>query len=142
MTTLETATVTFAVFGTPAPQGSKRHVGRGIMVESSAKVKPWREDVRAAATEAYDGPPLDGPLSVAVTFTLPKPKSAPKRRRTWPSRKPDIDKLVRSTFDAIGSAGLWKDDAQVVSLAASKVYVNDPGGLGRPGARIAIAPCI
>ena len=41
--------LTFRVYGTPAPQGSKRHVGRGVMVESSKKVAPWRQDVVAAA---------------------------------------------------------------------------------------------
>ena len=41
---------TFHITGiTPAPQGSKRHVGNGRMVESSAKVKPWREAVRQEA---------------------------------------------------------------------------------------------
>ena len=41
---------TFHVLGlSPAPQGSKRHVGGGRMIESSAKVKPWREAVRSEA---------------------------------------------------------------------------------------------
>ena len=31
------------VIGLPAPQGSKRHVGHGVMIESSNNVKPWRE---------------------------------------------------------------------------------------------------
>ena len=34
--------------GVPAPQGSKRHVGGGRLVESSKKVKPWRRAVNAA----------------------------------------------------------------------------------------------
>jgi crossover junction endodeoxyribonuclease RusA len=33
-------TIVFTVPGKPAPQGSKRHVGRGIMVESSNHVAP------------------------------------------------------------------------------------------------------
>ena len=44
--------LTVIVYGTPAPQGSKRHVGHGVMVESSRRVKPWREDVKAAAETA------------------------------------------------------------------------------------------
>ena len=43
------------VLGTPAPQGSKRHVGRGIMVESSRLVGPWREAVKAAVAATYPG---------------------------------------------------------------------------------------
>jgi len=40
------------VKGIPGAQGSKRHVGRGIMVESSKKVAPWRSDVRDSAMTA------------------------------------------------------------------------------------------
>jgi Holliday junction resolvase RusA-like endonuclease len=40
-----------------------------------------------------------------MVFTLKKPRSAPKRRPSWPDRRPDIDKLLRSTFDALVSAG-------------------------------------
>ena len=64
------------VHGTPAPQGSKRHVGNGVMVESSAKVKPWREAVKWAARQSMDvGREFafvgDIPLAVDVTFYLP-----------------------------------------------------------------------
>ena len=116
-----------SVIGTPAPQGSKSfvgtHGGRGVMVESSEKVRPWRQDVKAAALDAVAGAaPLSGPLIVSMTFTLKKPKSAPKTRRTWPSKKPDLSKLVRSTEDALTEAGVWDDDAQVVHCRAAKVY--------------------
>ena len=47
--------ITIRVYGTPAPQGSKRHVGRGVMVESSKKVKPWREAVKQAALDLIGG---------------------------------------------------------------------------------------
>jgi Holliday junction resolvase RusA-like endonuclease len=132
-----------SVHGTPAPQGSKRHVGKGVMVESSEKVKPWREAVKWAALEAMklDGTqrPLEGPLHIGVTFTLPKPASAPKTRRSWPSKRPDLDKLIRSTLDGLGEAGVWIDDAQVIQISASKVYPTEGmGAMSTPGARIAI----
>jgi len=41
----------FTVWGIAAPQGSKRHVGNGVMLESSDRVRPWRQDVRFAALE-------------------------------------------------------------------------------------------
>ena len=37
-----------------APQGSKRHVGRGIMIESSKRVKPWRDAVRIEANKVVE----------------------------------------------------------------------------------------
>lgn len=137
----QTSALVIVVYGQPAPQGSKRHVGGGRMIESSKKVRPWRLDVKAAA-EAVRGTtePLDCALKVSMVFTLPKPQGAPKRRRTWPSRTPDLSKLVRSTEDAITDAGLWADDARVVEYQRlAKVYAGeDADSLASPGVRIVI----
>jgi Holliday junction resolvase RusA-like endonuclease len=132
---VDVAVTTITVIGTPAPQGSKRHVGRGVMIESCKQVKPWREAVKWAVIEA-GSPKIYGPISLRIVFTLPKPKSAPKRRKTYPDRKPDIDKLVRSTLDAITEVGLIEDDARVTHLIALKVFPGDSGGLDVPGAVI------
>lgn len=143
----------FDVIGMPGPQGSKRHVGRGVMIESSRKVKPWREAVVwAAREEMHLSPPetpsgtmgtiypLDQPLWLSMVFTLPKPASAPKRRRTWPDRKPDISKLARSTEDALTDAGLIRDDARIVEyVRLAKVFPGeDPDALDVPGVRIVV----
>ncbi|WP_433465728.1 RusA family crossover junction endodeoxyribonuclease [Spirillospora sp. CA-128828] len=148
-------TVKITAIGTPAPQGSKRHVGRGVMVESSKKVKPWREAVKSAALDFIsdadqygrqigrltDGFPLDGPLFAHMAFTLARPKSAPKSR-LYPDRMPDLSKLVRATEDALTDAGVWADDARVVSTLARKLYPHpfssDPDALAMPGAVIRI----
>ena len=130
--------ITITVYGMPAPQGSKRHVGNGVMIESSRKVKPWRQDVVAAAIACGKMLP-DGPARVSMIFTLPKPKSAPKTRRTYPDRKPDLSKLVRSTEDALTTAAVWGDDARVVECSAAKRYPNEGiDALDRPGAVIRI----
>ena len=141
--------MTITVYGIPAPQGSKRFVGhaksgRGIMIESSAKCKPWREVVKWAAVEFMKNTrlaeePLTGPLVVRMTFTIPKPKSASKKWRTWPDCRPDLSKLVRSTEDALTDAGVWKDDGQVVECTAVKTYPSEwKGALPSPGAVIEI----
>lgn len=127
-------------YGTPAPAGSKRHVGGGRIIETNANVKPWREAVKHAALAVKPATPLDGPLKVEFVFTLRKPASAPKRRRTWPVRKPDVSKLARATEDALTDAGVWRDDAQVVSLLAHKVYAEpeDSRALETPGVVIRV----
>ena len=135
--------VEVVAYGLPAPQGSKRHVGHGVMVESSKAVRPWREAVKAAALDVMGGaPPLDGPLIARMVFTMPKPKSAPKGRRTWPDRMPDLSKLIRSTEDALTDAGVWADDARVVGYSrAEKVFPGeDPEALHIPGVRISVRP--
>jgi Holliday junction resolvase RusA-like endonuclease len=137
--------ISIIVIGNPAPQGSKKFVGmnkqgRGIMVESSKKVRPWRQDVKSAAEAVRgDDEPLDEPIRVRMVFTLPKPVSAPKTRRTFPSKKPDLSKLVRSTEDALTDAGIWRDDSRVVECTARKVFPNeDAESLSAPGVRIII----
>lgn len=118
--------IEIVVCGEPGPQGSKRHVGRGIMIESSKKVAPWRADVvRAACAAMYGLPPLEGPLACSITYTLRKPRSAPKKRQTWPDRKPDGDKLDRSTHDALTTAAVWRDDSQVIEWQGAKRYPNE-----------------
>jgi Holliday junction resolvase RusA-like endonuclease len=114
------------------------------MVESSAKVKPWREAVKHATREAMrDEPCLLGPLRVSMTFTLPKPKSAPKSRRTFPDKKPDLSKLIRSTEDALTDIAAWEDDARIVELKAAKRYpLEGHEALERPGVVISIERCL
>lgn len=153
----------FVVYGLPAPQGSKRHVGNGVMVESSKALKPWREDVRQIvlgllpcverADGSHDYLPVatfTRPLAVEITFTLPRPKGHWRTGRNatllrdaapaYPAGKPDVDKLARAVLDAIGSVGhVWRDDAQVVDLTARKVYPGGhPDALDRPGALIKV----
>ena len=136
------------VHGTPAPQGSKKFVGtfkggdgreHARLVESSKKVKPWREDVRNAALEARgDRAPLDGPIRARMVFTMVKPMSAPKRRRTYPVTYPDVSKLARSTEDALVEAQILVDDARIVQYdRLAKVYPGeDPEALNAPGVLI------
>lgn len=116
----------FFVPGIPAPQGSKRHVGRGILIESSKRLKPWREDVRQGALDAieqHDWTPPDA-VAVGLTFWMPRPKNHPKTRRTIHSSRPDGDKLIRGVLDALTSAGAIRDDSNVVKVSAVKVYVH------------------
>lgn len=115
-------------YGLPGPQGSKRPLGkrggRQIMVESSKKVAPWREAVKWAAIETRQK--IAGPVSVVMVFTLPRPKSASKRKPLVPATRPDLSKLIRSTEDALTDACVWEDDARVVQVTAIKTYPRDP----------------
>ncbi|GIG63672.1 hypothetical protein Lfu02_80440 [Longispora fulva] len=133
----------FYAYGDPAPQGSLKHVGGGRLVDSSRRLRPWRQLVTAAAREALrvsgQTEPHLGPVQVLAVLTVPKPKSAPKRIQTWPSKRPDVDKLARAILDALTDAGVWHDDAQVVELTAVKVYPDEhPLALPTTGAYIQI----
>jgi crossover junction endodeoxyribonuclease RusA len=109
--------------GVPGPQGSKRHVGNGVMIESSKKVAPWREAVKWAAIEAKgkDFKSLEGPLHLCLAFRLHKPSNA-RKGQLWVPKRPDLSKLIRSTEDALTTAGIYNDDNQVAFITASKTY--------------------
>lgn len=124
----------FFVPGIPAPQGSKRHVGNGRMVESSKALKPWREDIVRLATAAT-GTQLDGAVAVEATFILLRPKSVTQAKRPRPTVKPDIDKLARAVLDALTIARTITDDAAVVNLHASKFYAD---GSEQPGVHVRV----
>ena len=127
--------IEFFVPGKPAPQGSKKHVGRGILVEASKELGPWRERVALAAA-GHAKELIQKPEEVIVTlgFVLPRPASAPKTKRALASKRPDVDKLARAILDAITDVVI-EDDSQVVSLLAIKRIAN-PGE--QPGVTVIV----
>jgi Holliday junction resolvase RusA-like endonuclease len=125
--------ITIGVRGIPAPQGSKRHVGGGRMVESSKAVGPWRDAVRTETQRVMqDHHMMADAVKVEIIVSLPRPKghyrtgrNAHLLRDAAPSRPagvPDVDKLARAILDGLTAGGAWKDDSQVVDLAAAKFY--------------------
>jgi Holliday junction resolvase RusA-like endonuclease len=146
--------LTIVVHGRPAPQGSKRYAGHrrnsasgrisAVLVEQSKRVKPWRALVTAATQASINTggtgyQALDGPLEAEIVFTVRKPASAPKRRRTWPTTRDsgDLDKLLRSTFDGIADGQAVVDDARIIRVSATKAFPGEhPEALPEPGAII------
>jgi Holliday junction resolvase RusA-like endonuclease len=119
------------VIGEPGSQGSKKPVGNNIWVEDSKKLAPWRQDVRNAAREQYQGPPLDGALELVITFWLKRPDVACKgwrKNQRWVPYTPDPSKILRSTEDALVQAGTVRDDSRFVRHILEKCYVPLEGG--------------
>lgn len=143
------------VHGIPAPQGSKTRLAHGGLVESSAKVAPWRALVTAAAVDAAQVATWvvepGAPMALVATFTMGRPRSHYRTGKnahllsgsapSTPATRPDLDKLIRSTLDALTDAGVLADDSRVVHLELDKVY---PGGhldaLDSPGAVLTLSP--
>lgn len=101
--------ITITVIGTPAPQGSKKFVGvkngRGILVESSKAVKPWRQAVVWAARES--GVKIPGPVIGQIIFTVRKPKSAPHRTASATGRTAGLA-VVGDAERKVGGKSLWR----------------------------------
>ncbi|MFF0942707.1 RusA family crossover junction endodeoxyribonuclease [Kocuria sp. CPCC 205300] len=122
--------LTLTIPGHPAAQGSKKAFVRGkraVLVEMDPKLPAWRLAVAYVAGDQLpdDWAPMDGPLSVEVTFYLPRPKS-PKFDE--PATPADLDKLQRALGDALTQAGVIVDDARIVHWDARKKYANHTTG--------------
>lgn len=144
------AGLSFEVRGTPAPQGSKRHVGRGILVESAGpRLKAWRDAVRVDCVHAMTdtgcpGWPT-GPVRVVCLFLMPRPKSHYRTGKhadqlrpdapAWHDQTPDGDKVLRATLDALVAAGIVGDDRQFASFVVDQIWANR-----HPGAIVTVSP--
>jgi len=117
-----------------APQGSKSYIGknkrgRGMMIESCKRVKPWRNAVRVEAKKVISEI-IKEPVHIEIVFWFERPKSHFNSKGEVKPSEPkyptkinigDIDKLCRSTLDALTLSAI-SDDSQVVSLQARKYY--------------------
>jgi len=127
----------FDVIGRPAPQGSKTSLGKGRFKEQSPYLDAWRNDVRASAGKAFGEALVDGPLFTRIIFYFPRPKSHyiagnPERplKDSAPffyASTPDLDKLQRSTNDALTGV-IWVDDAKIAGSISYKVYSSTRSG--------------
>lgn len=123
MTTRE---LSFIVQGTPIPQGSmkgfafkRRTGGVGVALTSdNKKTRPWKDSVASVASEAWDGAPTEDAVALTMEFAFMPPKSSRFPHKTT---KPDIDKLARAVMDALTGV-VYRDDSQVISLSARKVF--------------------
>ena len=126
-----------------ATQGSKRHVGNGIMRETNLRLPAWRSFVTDTAL-ATKHPLIPHPVSISITFRFLRPKGHYNKSGLSPKAPPhltskqkgDIDKLSRAILDAL-TGSLLKDDSQVVQLSAHKRYCTSQE---KPGALITIIP--
>lgn len=117
------------VRGIPAPKGSKNAFitgGHAVVVDKNSKaLRSWEAAVRGVLQDKWEGPPIEGPISIDLNFRLLKPPSVSKKRAR-PTVRPDLDKLVRAVLDALTGIA-FRDDAQVVSIAARKFYDAESG---------------
>lgn len=122
--------ISFIVYARPEPQGSAKGFvinGRAIVTSANKKLKPYRQELTHTAQVALREAGLQAPfaakhvpVSVSFHFFLQKGDSVPKKRR-FPSVKPDLDKLIRSTADSLTGI-MYHDDGQIVELRVNKDY--------------------
>jgi len=122
--------ISFVCYAKPEPQGSTKAVvphgwTRAVITSDNKALKAYRHVVGFAAVGAMRDVRLtmisaDVPVRLTVRFYLTKPPSVPKKR-IFPTVKPDLDKLLRATFDALAGI-VYERDQQIVSARADKFY--------------------
>lgn len=120
--------LSFTVYCRACPQGSMKAFvigGKARLTSANKALKPYRQELTLSAMAEMQGMerPFAGskvPVLVTMHFYLEKPQSVPKSRK-MPAVKPDLDKLIRSTSDALTGV-CWHDDGQIVEIRAQKHY--------------------
>jgi len=139
-------TIIFHVRGIPKPQPRPRSHAVRIGKKMTARIyeagtaEAWKADVIRCGENHRPATPLEGPIRISIYFYLPRPKKYYRKKDTdtpmWAHEAPaDIDNLMKSTMDAMTTDSWWRDDKQVVSAEAFKMYHSKSGV---PGATIMV----
>lgn len=112
---------------------------RPVVVDANKKAKPWKNVVAATARGAMlkeRWETLEGACWLSVAFFIERPKSHFRVngelslegvRHPFPAKKPDALKLARAVEDALTDAGVYRDDALIVSEVILKQWGVEEG---------------
>ena len=130
--------IEFFVPGAPVGKGRPRAArrGTGVVMFTPEKTAGYEALVAAAASNAMRaeaGPLFTGPLEAVLEMRIPIPASWSKAHKAaalagaeLPTSKPDIDNVSKAILDACNGV-VFRDDAQVVMLVATKAFSDEPG---------------
>lgn len=127
--------ISFFVPGQPVAKG-RPIAGRGFngrtTLRTPEKTANYENLVALTAMQALHSP-MDGPLELGLTVGVQIPNSVSKKRqaamadgRIAPTKKPDLDNIVKAICDGMNGIA-YRDDAQIVALTVRKVYAISPG---------------
>ena len=119
-----TESITLMIEGDPVQWA---RAGRSGKFSFTPKRQAIHMDViRIAAARVFKGPPLEGPLSVAVNFIYQWPKSLSEKKRRiagahWKTSRADLDNCFKIVGDSLNKV-VWSDDAQITELRLTKQF--------------------
>ena len=127
--------LTFTIPGQPVAKGRPKFARQGGFVRAYTpeKTVAYETLVKLAAGEAMAGAaPMQGPLALLLLLYVQIPKSTTKRDRAaieagrfLPTKKPDIDNVLKAITDAMNGI-VYLDDAQIVTVTVTKIYADTP----------------
>lgn len=131
--------IKFTYHGEAVGKGRPRVTARGgkyAHAYTPKKTKDFEDAIRfefmAGNCEQMPVYEREKTLKAEVLIGMPIPKSYPKYKQALcrcrmiaPAKKPDIDNVLKSIFDALNGAA-FEDDSQIVKIVAEKVYADEP----------------
>lgn len=130
-----TNSIFICVPGEPVGKGRPRIGRRGkhAMMFTPQKTADYESLVRSEAEKTMAGRELmHGPVELKLQIFTGIPKSyskakaqAAKLGKIAPTKKPDIDNVVKAICDAFNEV-VWLDDVQVVDLHVTKRFGEEP----------------
>lgn len=127
--------ISFFVPGEPRGKGRPRFNKATGVTYTDSETKAYEGKIAACYRKAAQGFrfPADKFLAVEITAYLPIPKSTSKAKAeamaagsVLPSRKPDIDNIIKAVLDGLNGVA-YADDARVVGVVGRKRYGAVPG---------------
>lgn len=120
--------------GKGRPRVSRR--GNYVHTYTPEKTRVFEEAIRyefmASTSETMPVYGRETPLKAVIHIGTAIPKSYSKKKREAclvgelaPSKKPDIDNILKAIFDALNGYA-YEDDAQIVEIIADKKYTESP----------------
>lgn len=123
--------IKFFVPGEPVGKGRPRFttINGHVKAYTPTSTQTHERSFRRAYDAACNSEPKKGPVRVEVTavFQIPKSFSKAKREMAYagklrPTKKPDLDNIVKLAMDAINGKA-YTDDANVVAIVSAKRFV-------------------
>lgn len=132
--------IVVCVPGEPVGKGRPRVAvrGRNAVMYTPEKTAAYEALVRGEAERSMQGQALlAGPVELWLEIYTGIPASYPKRKaeaaragHIVPTKKPDIDNVIKAVCDAFNGA-VWVDDVQVVDLHVKRRFSDEPCILAR-----------
>jgi Holliday junction resolvase RusA-like endonuclease len=116
------------IAGKPIPKKRPRFKRMGNFVKTYNSQRKEMDATIMEIKQQWKGEPLEGAVHVRLLFSMPIPKGTSKKKREsmfLHTKKPDLDNLTKYIMDCMNGI-VFKDDSQVSTLTATKVYLKEP----------------
>lgn len=107
----------------PRPKERVRFSSRSKSFYTPHKTRAFEDEIQTLARALWKHDCLDGPLRVNVNFYFASSKDSHVGHHAV---KPDLDNVIKSTFDSLNRI-VWWDDREISECTAKKRWRSYPG---------------